>query len=248
MSEDRPALPEEGDSALISRRRFLERAARSAAGTAAGLAGLSSASLLAACGDEGAPTAGEWGHVEGEVVTLSGEPAAVGRIYLMHPNGLQSGRYVDVDGDGRWRIPNVAPGEWQVRFWGPGVGHVPHDVSPNPVRITVEAGRTARVVFPVELGHSHEHMVEIYVGDTFFQEQPLGEPNAPATVEVGDEVCWYNVSRVDHVLSGQPWGESPVLKPTDSFIWVADRTGEFDYQCPFHIPEQRSKLIVKEGG
>lgn len=248
MSDHRLTPTGERRRASISRRRFVERIARSTAGTAAGLAGLSSASLLAACGDEGAPTSGERGHVEGTVVDLSGEPAGVGRIYLMHPNGLQTGRYVDVRRDGRWRIPNVAPGEWQVRFWGPGVGHVPHDVSPNPVRIAVESEETTRVTFPVELGHSHEHMVEIYVGDTFFQEQPLGEPNAPVTVDVGTEVCWYNVSRVDHVLSGQPWGESPVLKPTDSFIWDADRTGEFDYQCPFHIPEQRSKLIVKEGG
>lgn len=162
----------------------------------------------------------------------------------MHDSGLQTGRFSELDVRGRWRIPSVAPGEWQVTFHGP--AHVDHDRAENPRRLELEPGETMTVDFPVEPVHDHDDMIEIYVGDDFFQEQPLGEPNTPTTVEKGTEVCWYNVSELDHEIAGGPWNTSGVLEPTDSFIWEADRIGEFPYQCPFHSTVQRSRLNVVE--
>lgn len=201
--------------------------------------------LVSACtGDPGPTGSPGTGDIRGSVAEVGGSPWTEGRVYLMRDSGLQTGRYSDLASDGTWRIPNVPPGEWQVAFHGP--AHVPHDRADNPHRLTVEAGAASEVRFPVRPEHDHEHMIEIYVGDDFFQEQPLGDPNGAATVEVGTEVCWYNVSKMDHEVRGGPWGTSGVMEPTGSFIWEADRVGEFEYQCPHHSTVQKATLIVKE--
>jgi len=228
----------------LSRRRFIRELGGGLAG------GLVATSLVGAgCGDgSGLPTSAELGAVAGLVVDGSGERVSMGEVYLMRADGLQTGRFVEVEADGSWRIPDVPPGEWQVRFWGSGRAHVLHDRATNPRRVAVRAGETTREDFPVEVAPGHgEEMVEIYVGNDFFQEQPLGEPNAPTEVPLGYEVCWYNVTRSDHEVTGGPWETSGVLEPRGSFIWVADETGEFPYQCPRHQPEQKSKLVVVEG-
>lgn len=228
----------------MSRRRFIRELGGGLAG------GLVAASMTGvACGESGQLTGSDgFGAIVGTVVNASNEPVSIGEIYLMRADGLQTGRYVSVEADGTWKIPEVPPGEWQVRFWGSGRAHVLHDRATNPRRLTVQANRTARAEFPVSVAPHHgEDMVEIYVGDDFFQEQPLGEPNAPTQVPRGHEVCWYNVTRSDHEVVGGPWETSGLMGPRDSFIWVADQTGEFPYECPLHQPEQQAKLVVEEG-
>lgn len=231
----------------IGRRRFVRRLG---AGLTGGMAGLSLPGLLAACGESSPTGAPGTGAIAGRVVTGSGEPASgVGEVLLVRSDGLTLPTGAQVGTDGTWRIPDVTAGEWQVRYWGSGRGHVIHDRVSNPQPVTVRPGETARVRFVVEIGPHHAHgMVQIYVGDDFFQEQPLGEPNAPVRVAKGHDVCWYNTSKMDHEVVGGPWDTSGVMEYLDSFIWTADEVGEFPYQCPFHSTEQRSKLIVEEHG
>lgn len=228
----------------LSRRRFI----RELGGGIAGGVVLSSLAGVA-CGGAGSLTGSTaFGAIAGTVIDESGERASIGEIYLMRADGLQTGRYVSVETDGTWKIREVPPGEWQVRFWGSGRAHVLHDRATNPRRLTVRAGQTARAEFPVGLAPHHgEDMVQIYIGDDFFQEQPLGDPNAPTRVPRGYEVCWYNVTESEHEVVGGPWETSGVLEPRGSFIWVADQTGEFPYECPLHQPEQQAKLVVVEG-
>lgn len=232
----------------IGRRRFVRRLG---AGLTGGLAGLSLPGFLTACGGSTLPTGGSGtGAIAGRVVTGSGEPASgVGEVLLVRDDGLTLDHRDQVGTDGTWRIGDVPAGEWQVRYWGSGRGHVIHDRTPNPRPVTVRPGETARTRFVVEVAPHHaSEMVQIYVGDDFFQEQPLGKPNAPVRVPKGYEVCWYNTSKMDHEVVGGPWDTSGVMEYQDSFIWVADEVGEFPYQCPYHSTEQRSWLIVEEHG
>lgn len=235
----------------MDRRSFLRRLRRSVTGATGGWLALASvgtgaSALLSACRGDGSVVVGTEpeGSIRGRVFQVGGGAWTDGRVYLMHENGLQTGRFSELASDGSWSIPNVAVGEWQVAFHGP--AHVPHDRAHNPHRVTVEAESAVSVRFPVNPEHAHHDMIEIYVGDDFFQEQPLGEPNSPTTVHRGTAVCWYNVSKMDHEVQGGPWDTSGVMKPTDSFIWDADQVGEFPYQCPYHSTEQKSRLIVEE--
>lgn len=248
MSPDESRSDEEPPPAL-DRRGFLRRVGRSAAGGWLALAsgGAGASTLLSACSGDGGLTGTEnTGTVRGSVFRVDGGAWTDGRVYLMRESGLQTGRYSELASDGSWSIPGVPAGEWQVAFHGP--AHVEHDRASNPRRVSVPPGGTVEARFPVHPEERLENMIEIYIGDDFFQEQPLGEPNAPTTVELGTAVCWYNVSKVDHEVRGGPWDSSGVMAPTDSFIWDADQVGEFPYQCAYHSTEQKSRLIVEERG
>ena len=76
-------------------------------------------------------------------------------------------------------------------------------------------------------------MIEIYIGEYFFQAQPLAAPNSETVVKMGTPVCWYNVGLAQHTATGGPW-DSGALNRTDSYIWVPDRIGVFPYTCRFH--------------
>jgi plastocyanin len=157
----------------------------------------------------------------------------------MYAAGQQTGRYVDVDPAGRFLLTDVAPGEWQLRFHAPGVAYVPERYQ-HPLHVTVAANRTIDVHMVVERGwEDGQEMVEIYLGEYFFQEQPFGKENADVTVKIGTPICWYNVGLTQHTVSGPFW-ESGVLERTGSFIWLADRVGTFPYFCRFH----RSQMIA----
>lgn len=226
-------------SGRLDRRDFLAALGGSAYG-------LSFAGLLAGCSEAAPePLAPDGGEIRGNVLDFTtGEPQAVGRIFLMYGSGLQTGRYVDVGMDATFRFPNVAPGEYQLRFHAPRVAQVPPHLN-NPVRATVTEREVTEATFRIELGEFNENMIEIYVGDDFFQEQPYGEPNKPTTIGVGVIVCWYNVGDHLHNVVGEPWGNSGDMHSTDSFIWQADQVGEFQYQCTYHQPQMRSSLVVE---
>src|SRR5207244_6077373 len=49
---------------------------------------------------------------------------------------------------------------------------------------------------------------------SFFQEQPYGLPNAKVVVPLGTLVCWYNVGKNTHSVSGGPWSDSGPLTRT----------------------------------
>lgn len=230
----RPAAP----SPTVSRRRFIGLLGSSAFGVAG-------ATLLQACSsdDPTIATITDPGEIHGQITTVDGEPTQEGRIFLMRGNGLQTGRYADPDSDGRFRFAKVAPGEYQLRFHAPRVALVPAHLD-NPVRLTVPANGVAETTFLIELGYPDRNMVEIYMGDDFFQHQPYGEVNARTTVSLGTLVCWYHVGQNPHNVVGGPWEASPDMMRGASFVWIAGEEGVFPYLCTFHSETMRSELEV----
>lgn len=226
-------------AANLSRRGFLRRAGR-------GAFALGTGALWVRCGDGGVAEADpDRGEIAGTVTDLDGNARDIGQIYFMSESGLLDGRVETVDSDGRFRFANVEPGEYQLRFHAPRVARVPPNL-PHPIRVQVSARQVTEVTVNIEMGVYNENMIEIYAGDNFFQEQPVGQPNAMTTVRLGVVVCWYNVGKHDHVVAGGPWGSSPRLHPSDAFIWKADQLGVLPYECTYHLPDMRSSLRVVE--
>lgn len=221
-------------SACLTRREFFVLSAAGGAG------------VLIACSGEKAITkpAELTGRITGSVVDLLGAPqAALGTVYLMYPSGLQTGISSPVDANGRFEFDNVQVGAWQVRFYAPGVAYVPEQLA-NPVRVQVNANQTITVQFKVERGwEDGAPMIEIYIGDNFFQEQPLGAANAETVVKIGTPICWYNVGLSQHTTTGGLWDSGP-LNQTEAYIWVPDRTGVFPYTCRFHSTQMISSLRI----
>lgn len=161
----------------------------------------------------------------------------------MYPNGLQTGRHVDVNGEGWFAFSDVPVGDWQLRFHAPGIAYVPEGL-PHPVRLLVRAGEATDVRIAVQHGwEDGAPMIEIYVGDFFFQEQPLGLQNGEVTVNLGTPICWYNVGFVQHRVVGAYW-DSGTLDKTGSYIWVPDQTGLFPYYCSFHRNQMLATLRI----
>jgi hypothetical protein len=184
------------------------------------------------------------GTIVGDVVDLIGTPQpALGKIYLMYDNGLQTGRSSPVDASGKFSFTDVPEGAWQVRFYAPGIAYVPEQLT-NPVPIEVKADQTITVRFKVEMGwEDGAPMAEIYIGDYFFQEQPLGAPNAETVVKLGTPICWYNVGLMQHTTTGGFW-DSGAMNKTDAYIWVPDRTGVLPYTCNFHKTQMIASLRI----
>lgn len=233
-----------GGSALVgrsplplTRRQFV--AALGAAGSAAVLG-----SVVSCGGDGPTPPLRHVGRITGEIVDLTGLPQpSLGRVLLMYETGQQTGRTADVDPAAHFAFDDVEPGRWQLRFHAPGVAYVPEEF-PHPVRVTVAAGEITDVRIAVEHGwEDGAEMLEIYVGDYFFQEQPSGAMNGEAVVKIGTPVCWYNVGLMPHTVSGPFW-ESGQLERTASFIWVPDRLGTFPYTCNLHRSQMIASLRV----
>lgn len=224
--------------AIITRRAFLHRVGSTAAI-------LTAASLLGDCsgGLTGVSGNGPQGTVRGNITDLQGVSQPIGRIYLLSDAGLNNGRYADVDATGAYDLGGVDIGSYQVRYWGGNQADVP-ETFPNPVRITVSENQEVVVDFKIELGGLAGSDREIYAGDFFFQEQPTGLPNAPVVVTLGTGVCWYNVGRHAHTVTGGPWGDSGDIAPLGNFMWTSDQVGTFPYRCTYHSPDMQATLQV----
>ncbi|HKW11698.1 MAG TPA: carboxypeptidase-like regulatory domain-containing protein, partial [Gemmatimonadaceae bacterium] len=187
----------------LTRREFLIASAAGGAGTLLACSGLHEIT------NPGLTT----GTIVGDVVNELGTPqAGLGKIYLMYENGLQTGRSATVDASGKFTFADVPEGSWQVRFYAPGVAYVSEDLA-NPLPVQIKAGQTLSVHFEIELGwEDGAPMIEIYIGDYFFQEQPLGAPNAETAVKVGVPICWYNVGLMQHTTTGGFWDSGPLNK------------------------------------
>ena len=185
------------------------------------------------------------GAIAGDVVDLLGAPqASLGTVYLMYENGLQTGHSSQVDASGRFSFADVPVGAWQVRFYAPGLAYVPEELA-NPVRVAVSEGQTVNVRFKIQHGwEDGAPMIEIYIGDYFFQEQPLGAPNAETVVKLGTPICWYNVGMMQHTTTGGFWDSGPLNK-TEAYIWVPDRTGLFPYTCKLHRTQMIASLRIQ---
>jgi len=223
---------------IITRRQFLRA-------MGAGAAALSTVAILGDCGVSRSltPVDSITGTVSGSVADLSGAPQAVGRIYLLEDSGLNDNLYADVDASGHFDFGNVPVGAYQLRFWGGNLADVPETFD-NPVRITVVAHQATVVHFQIQLGGLTAADREIYAGDFFYQEQPYGAPNATVVVPLGSGVCWYNVGKHTHTVTGGPWGDSGDIPPLGNFMWTADQVGTFPYRCTYHSPEMLAVLQV----
>lgn len=237
VSDHRPWL-----NAVVaqSRREFLGRLAVSAGSVL--VAGAS-----VGCGGDGgrAPvTPAATGEVNGLVTDLQGAPqSGLGSLILMYGDGRHTGDRAAPDAGGRFRFTGLAPGNYQIRFHAPGVAIVPEPF-PHPIRFTVEAGRVTDVPVRVKLGNYNSNLVEIYVGDDFFQLQPDGQEDGETVVKVGTLVCWYNVGTSVHTVTGGPWVDSGDLQKSQAYIWTATQTGLFAFSCRHHQPGQRGTLRV----
>ena len=232
--------PPPGALGVISRRDFLARLGAASAGVA----------VVTACGGSGGGDGGgiveppATGNITGLVETLDGTPQpGLGTLILMSERGQQTGKRASPDANGRFAFSLVTPGSYQIRFDAPGLATVPEPF-PHPIRFSVEAGKTTDVPVHVQLGNYNQNLVEIYIGDGFFQLQPDGTENGESVVKVGTNVCWYNVDNAVHTVTGGPWGDSGDLQKSQAYLWPATVTGLFAYQCKYHGSAERALLRV----
>jgi len=229
-------LPEDQ---LISRRKFVQTLGASAAG-------LLAAGGASSCGGAQpvAPDESHDGSIVGRVLDAAGAPQPlIGTLYLLHATGQQTGRTRIVDPFGNFDFDHVAAGDWQIRFHSPGIAYVPEQFE-HPRRVTVRADAATSVDITIERAADvDDGMIEIYVGDFFFQEQPRGRENAETVVKVGTAICWYNVGLMPHVIGGS-WGESPVLQRGNNYIWTPTNPGLYAYRCSYHPTQMIATLRV----
>jgi hypothetical protein len=203
--------------------------------------------LIVACAGESTVPVNRqpYGQILGDVADVNGVPQpSLGKIFLMFQTGQQTGRTADVDPAGRFSFIDVPPGHWQLRFHAPGVAYVPEEL-PHPVPVLVSENEAASVRITIERGwEDGVPMLEVYVGDYFFQEQPYGRENGETIVKIGTPVCWYNVGQIQHTVTGPFW-DSGTMERTASYIWVPDRTGIFPYTCNFHKTQMIASLRVQ---
>lgn len=233
---------EDDGSGSMSRRDFVARLAAAAGAVALGG---TSACGAGSPGDDGivAPPSAS-GEITGVVSALDGTAQPMlGTLILMTARGRQTGQRSSPDTNGRFSFLAVKPGEYQIRFDAPGLAVVPEPF-PHPIRFSVEAGKTTDVPVRVQLGNYNQNLVEIYIGDGFFQLQPNGTENGECVVKVGTNVCWYNVDTAVHTVSGGPWGDSGDLQKSQAYLWPATTTGLFGYQCRYHTGAERALLRV----
>ena len=184
------------------------------------------------------------GFIRGTVVDATGLPQPVGRVYLLKKNGFNAGVYADVDAHGKFDFGSVDVGDYQVRFWGSNLASVPEPLQ-NPVPVRVAATETTTVQFTIVIGKAYEGTEqEIYIGEYYFQAQPVGEMNGTTTVRAGTLVCWYNVGGMVHDISGGPWGTSGPIQHGGNFMWKADSPGIFPYRCSYHGTQMLATLTV----
>jgi len=221
----------------LSRRDFL--GVVGAAGTAA---------IAEACGSGSpgvtvVPTATP-GSVSGQVTDLSGAAQpALGTMILMYGNGQQVGIRAVPDANGRFTFSSLVPGSYQVRFDAPHKAIIP-DPFQNPIRFDVAAGKDTFVPVRVQLGDYTQNLVEIYIGEGFFQQQPDGTENAEVVVSVGTNLCWYNVDTHIHTVTGGPWGDSGDMIEAQAYFWTATQPGTFGYRCKYHSAQEQAVLRV----
>ncbi|HTK54987.1 MAG TPA: carboxypeptidase regulatory-like domain-containing protein [Gemmatimonadaceae bacterium] len=184
------------------------------------------------------------GSITGLVETLDGTPQPnLGTLILMTGRGQQTGQRTSPDSNGRFSFPSVKVGDYQIRFDAPGLATVPEPF-PHPIRFSVEAGKATDVPVHVQLGNYNQNLVEVYIGDGFFQVQPNGTENGDCVVKVGTNICWYNVDDTVHTVTGGPWGDSGDLTEAQAYLWPATTIGTFSYHCKYHPNSEKAILRV----
>jgi len=213
----------------------------------AGIGTAGTAAMLEACTTGGGVTQASGvaaGTIAGQVTDLQGVPQpSLGTLILMYGNGQQVGVRATPDAAGRFSFLQVTKGSYQIRFDAPHKAIIP-DPFDNPVRFEVAAGQTTFVPVRVQLGDYTQNLVEIYIGEGFFQQQPDGLENADVVISAGTNVCWYNVDTEIHTVTGGPWGDSGDLQEAQAFFWTATQPGTFGYRCKYHPAHEQAVLRV----
>lgn len=205
---------------------------------------------MAACagGDGGGTPPAPTGSVNGVVLDLQGVPqGGFGQLILMYADGRHAGPRVTPDAQGRFRFDGLAEGDYQVRFHASGQAIVPEPYQ-HPFKFKITAGKVTDLPVRIVRGNFSQNQVEIYCGDGFYQLQPDGAENGETVVKLGTVVCWYNVGRDVHTVTGGPWNDSGDLQKTQSYIWVANQTGLFPFFCKYTQPQMRATLRVVVAG
>lgn len=68
---------------------------------------------------------------------------------------------------------------------------------------------------------------------------------ANLTVEKNASVIWTNKDAVSHTVSGDDFSSGP-LETGESFTYIFEQDGTFDYNCSFH-PQMKGKVVVGTG-
>ncbi len=223
----------------MNRRRFI-------AGVGSAMVTGSLLGGLEGCGSDVVTVTGPapTGTLRGSVIDATGSMQPVGRVYLLQKNGFNAGIYQDVDAKGLFDFGDIDVGAYQLRFWGGNLASVPEPLR-NPVPVRIAAAATTTVRFTVVIGKGYDGPEqEIYLGEFFFQGQPIGEMNGTVTVRLGTLVCWYNVGEVSHDVAGGPWGTSGAIPHGGNFMWKADQAGTFPYRCSSHGTQMLATLTV----
>lgn len=227
----------QADDGQVSRRDFLQNVGRSAAG-------LYVVSGIAACGNGGTSPKADVGAVRGIVTDVQGNPQpGFGVLILMGSDGKHTGARATPDASGRFKIGDLVPDEYQFRFHASGEAIIPEPYQ-HPIKFSVAPGQATELTVRVQRGSFNQNQVEIYCGDDFYQLQPDGIENAETVVKLGTIVCWYNVGRKIHTVTGGPWNDSGDMQKTQSYIWVANQTGFFPYRCKYYQPLMQASLRV----
>jgi hypothetical protein len=225
---------------LSSRRDFL---------WVAGVSVVSMSAALTGCaGSEATSPADSFmsskGTLDGQLVNVQGVPQGnFGALILMYPSGQHVGVTIAPDANGKFRFADLPAGEYQLRFQASGQAIVPEPYQ-HPIKFTIDAGKTTSLTVRIQRGTFAQNQVEIYCGDDFFQAQPDGQENGETIVALGTVVCWYNVGRKVHTVTGGPWDDSGDLQKTQSYIWVATVPGVHAYRCTYNQPGMRATLRV----
>ena len=232
------------DDMPLSRRAFVQMAGRTAAG-------LYVAGGLVACSSDGTgPTlpATEAGSVRGLVADVQGTPQpGFGTLILMDDEGRHTGARTTPDSTGRFKLEDLSPGDYQFRFHAAGQAIIPEPYQ-HPIKFTVASSATTELTVRVQRGTFNQNQVEIYCGDDFYQLQPDGAENGETVVRLGTVVCWYNVGKKIHTVTGGPWNDSGDMQKTQSYIWVANQPGLFGYRCVHSQPQMQATLRVIAAG
>jgi len=215
----------------------------------AGATVVSLGAMLTGCSSDGGtspttPLLSTKGTLDGLLVNVQGTPQGnFGTLILMYPTGQHVGMTVAPDANGKFRLTDLPAGEYQLRFQAAGQAIVPEPYQ-HPIKFAIDAGKTTQLTVRIQRGSFAQNQVEIYCGDDFFQAQPDGPENGETIVPIGTVVCWYNVGRKVHTVTGGPWDDSGDLQKTQSYIWVATVPGVHAYRCTYNQPGMRATLRV----
>jgi hypothetical protein len=215
----------------------------------AGVTVVSLGAMLTGCSSDGGtspttPLLSTKGTLDGLLVNVQGTPQGnFGTLILMYPTGQHVGMTIAPDANGKFGLADLPAGDYQLRFQAAGQAIVPEPYQ-HPIKFAIDAGKTTQLTVRIQRGSFAQNQVEIYCGDDFFQAQPDGPENGETIVPVGTVVCWYNVGRKVHTVTGGPWNDSGDLQRTQSYIWVATVPGVHAYRCTYNQPGMRATLRV----